>query len=153
MLCIELPELLWHCKANMDKKPDRPPLRVVIKYFLLQLPGQVAFILILALGRQWLEAPAYLTCGLLGFWVGKDIFLFPFLWRFHDPNQYPDRFRMVGRKGFTLTRLNPDGYVQVQGERWQAGIYEGQASIEQGEAIWIEAVNGLKLTVRPCTED
>jgi membrane-bound ClpP family serine protease len=85
--------------------------------------------------------------------VGKDIFLFPFLWRFHDPNQYPDRFRMIGRKGLTLTRLNPDGYVQVQGERWQAGIYEGQASIEQGEAIRIEAVNGLKLTVRPCTED
>jgi membrane-bound ClpP family serine protease len=56
--------------------------------------------------------------------VGKDIFLFPFLWRFHDPNQYPDRFRMVGRKGFTLTHLNPDGYVQVQEERWQAGIYE-----------------------------
>ena len=137
----------------MDKRSDRPPLRVVIKYFLLQLPGQVAFILILVVGRQWLEAPAYLIWGLLGFWVGKDIFLFPFLWRFHDPNQYPDRFRMVGRKGFALTRLNPVGYVQVQGERWQAGIYEGQASIEQGEAIWIEAVNGLKLTVRPCTED
>ncbi|MGD8444042.1 MAG: NfeD family protein [Desulfobacterales bacterium] len=109
--------------------------------------------MILVLIRQWLEVPAYLTWGLLCFWVGKDIFLFPFLWRFHDPNQYPDRFRMIGRKGFTLTRLNPDGYVQVQGERWQAGIYEGQASIEQGEAIRIEAVNGLKLTVRPCTED
>jgi membrane-bound ClpP family serine protease len=85
--------------------------------------------------------------------VGKDIFLFPFLWRFHDPNQYPDRFRMNGRKGFALTRLNPDGYVQVQGERWQAGIYEEQASIEQGEAICIKAINGLKLTVRSCTED
>jgi len=139
--------------ANMNKKPDRPPLRVVIKYFLLQLPGQIAFILILVLARQWLEAPAYLMLGLLGFWVGKDIFLFLFLWRFYDPNQYPDRFRMVGRKGFALTRLHPDGYVEVQGERWQAGIYEEQASIEQGEAICIEAINGLKLTVRPCTED
>ncbi len=153
MSCVEPLRFYDILKANMDKKTDKPPLRVVIKYFLLQLPGQVAFILILALGRQWLEAPAYLTWGLLGFWVGKDIFLFPILWRFHDPNQYPDRFRMVGRKGFTLTRLNPDGYVQVHGERWQAGIYEGQASIEQGEAIRIGAVNGLKLTVRPCTED
>ena len=140
-------------KANMDKKTDKPPLRVVIKYFLLQLPGQATFILILVLIRQWLEAPAYLMWGLLGFWVGKDIFLFPFLWRFHDPNQYPDRFRMVGRKGFTLTHLNPDGYVQVQGERWQAGIYEEQTSIEKGEAICVEAINGIKLTVRPCTED
>ena len=137
----------------MDKKTDKPPLRVVIKYFLLQLPGQATFILILVLIRQWLEAPAYLMWGLLGFWVGKDIFLFPFLWRFHDPNQYPDRFRMVGRKGFTLTHLNPDGYVQVQGERLQAGIYEEQTSIEKGEAICVEAINGIKLTVRPCTED
>jgi membrane-bound ClpP family serine protease len=60
---------------------------------------------------------------------------------------------MVGRKGFALTRLNPVGYVQVQGERWQAGIYEEQVSIEQGEAIRVEAINGLKLTVRPCTEN
>jgi membrane protein implicated in regulation of membrane protease activity len=140
-------------KAIMDKKPARPSVRIAIKYFLLQLPGQIAFILILLLVRQWLEIPAYLVLGLLGFWVSKDIFLFPFLWRFHDPNYYPDRFRMIGRKGFTLTRLNPDGYVQVQGERWQAGIYEEQASIKQGEAICVEAINGLKLTVRPCTED
>ena len=137
----------------MDIKTDKPPLRVVIKYFLLQLPGQAAFILILVLIRQWLEAPVYLMFGLLGFWVGKDIFLFPFLWRFYDQNQYPDRFRMIGRKGFTLSRLNPDGHVQVQGERWQAGINEEQASIEQGEAICVEDIDGLKLTVSPCIED
>jgi membrane-bound ClpP family serine protease len=85
--------------------------------------------------------------------VSKDIFLFPFIWRFYDPNYYPDRFRMVGRKGFTLTRLNPDGYVQVQGERWQAGIEEEQVSIEKDEAICVEAINGLKLAVRSCSED
>ena len=140
-------------KANMKKKPDRPPPRLVIKYFLLQLPGQVTFILILVLIRQWFEIPAYIMWGLLGFWVSKDIFLFPFLWRFYDPDQYPDRFRMVGRKGFALTRLNPNGYVQVQGERWQASLYEKQASVEQGEAICIEAINGLNLKVRPCSED
>jgi membrane-bound ClpP family serine protease len=119
----------------------------------VEMPGQVALILILVLIRRWLEVPAYLMGGLLGFWVGKDIFLFPFLWRFYDPNQHHDRFRMVGRKGIALTRLNPDGYVQVQGERWQAGICKDQTSIEQGEAIYIEAINGLKLTVRPFTED
>ena len=139
-------------KVNMDKKPDKPPLRVAIKYLFLQLPGQAAFILILILVRQWFEVPAYLTWGLLSFWVAKDVFLFPFLWRLYDPNQYPDRFQMVGRKGFALTPVNPDGYVQVQGERWQAGIHDELVSIEQGEAICIEALNGLKLTVRPCTE-
>ena len=104
-------------KVIMDKKPARPPVRIVLKYFLLQLPGQVAFILILLLARQWLETPAYL------------------IW------------------GFALTHLNPDGYVQVKGERWQAGIYEKHASIKKGDAICVEAINGLELTVRSCTED
>ena len=140
-------------KVIMNKKPARPSVRIVIKYFLLQLPGLIAFILILLLVRQWLEVPAYLLWGLLGFWVGKDIFLFPFLWRCHDPNQYPDRYRMVGRMGLALTRLNPDGYVQVQGERWQACVYQKQAVIEKDETICVEAINGLKLKVRSCSED
>jgi membrane-bound ClpP family serine protease len=136
----------------MDKKHDRPTLRIVVKYFLLQLPGIVSFALILLLVRHWLEIPAYLAWALLGIWVGKDIFLFPILWRFYDPHQHPDRFRMIGRKGFALTRLNPDGYVLVKGERWQATICEGQSSIEEGREICVEAVNGLKLTVRSCAE-
>ena len=155
-ICYVLNRLSYYdilLKAIMEKKLSRPSVRMVIKYFLLQLPGQIAFILILLLVWKWLEAPAYLLWGLLGFWVGKDIFLFPFLWRFYDPEQYPDRFRMVDRRGFALTRLDPDGYVQVQGERWQAGVYEAHASIEKDETICVEAINGLKLKVRSRSED
>lgn len=137
----------------MDKKHDRPPFRIAVKYFLLQLPGMVTFALILILVRHWMEFPAYLAWVLLGIWAAKDIFLFPILWRYYDPSQYPDRFRMIGRKGFALTRLDPEGYVLVQGERWQAGIAEGRAPIGLGEAICVEAINGLKLTVRPCSEE
>ena len=155
-ICYVLNHLSYYdiiLKAIMEKKLSRPSVRMVIKYFLLQLPGQIAFILILLLVRKWLETPAYLLWGLLGFWVGKDIFLFPFLWRFYDPEQYPHRFRMVGRRGFALTRLDPEGYVQVQGERWQAGVYEAHASIEKDETICVEAINGLKLKVRSRSED
>jgi membrane-bound ClpP family serine protease len=117
------------------------------------LPGKVSFVLILLLFRQLLEVPVYLTWMLLGFWIGKGFFLFPFLWRFYDPNHYPDRFHMVGRKGIALSRLNPDGYVQVRGERWRASIADGQAPIDPGEAIWVEAIESLKLTVKPWAED
>ena len=137
----------------MDKKTSIPPLRILLKYFLLQLPGQTSFVLILLLFRQWLELPGYFIWGLFCFWVGKDIVLFPFLWRFYDPNQYPDRFQMVGRTGFALTRLNPDGYVRVQGERWQAAVAAGRAPIERNEAICVVAIDGLNLTVKACNED
>jgi membrane protein implicated in regulation of membrane protease activity len=137
----------------MAKKYNKPSLRIVVKYILLQLPGQVSFVLILLLFRQLLAVPNHLFWGLLIFWIAKDIVLFPFLWRFYDPNHYPDRFHMVGRKGIALSRLNPDGYVRVRGERWRASIADGQVPVDPGEAIWVEAVESLKLTVKPCAED
>lgn len=137
----------------MAKRPSRPPLRIVVKYFLLQLPGQVLFALVLLLFRRWVEVSGYFTWGVLGLWIAKDVCLFPFLWRFYDSNHYPDRFRMAGRKGYALTRLNPDGYVQVHGERWQAAIADGQAPIAPGRAIRVQAINGLTLTVAPCADD
>jgi membrane-bound ClpP family serine protease len=138
---------------HMDKIRRRPTLPIVIKYFLLQLPGAVTFALVILLVRHWMEFPGYLAWLLLGIWIGKDIFMFPVLWRFYDPSQHPDRFRMIGRKGTAVTNLNPEGYVMVQGERWQAGIAEGGNPIGQGESICVEAINGLKLTVRPCADE
>ena len=133
-----------------NKTPSRPPLRVIIRYFLLQLPGQAAFVLSLLLLRHYVEIPTCLAWILIVLWVGKDFFLFPFLWRFYDPDLYPDRFKMVGRIGVALTRLEPDGYVQVRGERWQAAAAEGQAPIAQGEKICVAAIDGLTLSVRAC---
>jgi len=140
-------------KSAMDKSRRRPSLRIVVKYFMLQLPGVVAFALVLLLVRHWMEFPDYMAWVLFGIWICKDIFLFPVLWRFYDPSQHPDRFRMIGRKGVAVTNLAPDGYVLVQGERWQAGIAEGGMPIGQGEAICVGAINGLKLTVRPCVDE
>ena len=137
----------------MEKKRRRPTLRIVAKYFMLQLPGVVTFALVLLLVRHWMEFPDYLIWVLLGIWLGKDIFLFPILWRFYDPSQHPDRFRMIDRKGVAVTNLNPDGYVLVQGERWQAGIAEGEAAIREGAAVRVVGINGLKLTVRPCVDE
>jgi membrane-bound ClpP family serine protease len=96
--------------------------------------------------------PAYLVWGLVIFWIAKDLFLFPFLWRFYDPDQYSDRFGMVGRKGIALSRLSPDGHVRVHGERWQAAVADGQVPIERGEPIRVVAVDSLKLTVKRCVK-
>ena len=137
----------------MDKKQVGPGVPQIARYVLLQLPGQVSFALILVLFRHWLEIPTYLMWGLLGLWVGKDILLFPFLWRYYDPNQFPDRFGMVGLKGIALNRLNPDGIVQVRGERWQAELADGPPPVKKGETICVDAIYGLKLKVRSCAED
>lgn len=127
-------------------------MRVVVKYSLLQIPGQAAFVLVVLLLRQWLEIPPYLVWALIVFWVVKDTVLFFFLWRFYDPNYRADRFRMVGRKGVALTRLDPDGYVRVRAERWRASVAEGSTLIEKSDPICVVAADGLTLTVSACAD-
>ena len=134
-------------KRDKNITTGRPSLGIAIKYVLLQVPGLIAFVLVLFLVRKWLKAPDYLLWALFSVWVSKDIILFPFLWRYYDSKQVPDRFQMVGRKGFALTRLNPYGYVQINGERWQAKNFNKEIPIEEGDTIYVEAINGLKLVV------
>jgi membrane-bound ClpP family serine protease len=137
----------------MEKRLEKPDLRTAARYFLLQVPGFVTFILLLLLFRRWVEIPGYLVWGLPALWIVKDILLFPVLWRYYAADQHPDPSRMIGRKGFALRRLAPEGHVHVQGERWRASVAKGHPPIEKGETIRVDAVNGLNLTVRKSTGD
>ena len=97
-----------------------PPIRVALKYFLLQLPGIIFLAIVLWWARQRFNVPDYLVWLTLLIWIGKDLAFFPFLWRYYDSRLIPDRFDMVGRHGIALSNLNPEGYVQINGERWKA---------------------------------
>jgi len=53
---------------------------------------------------------------------------------------------MVGEVGIAKTRLNPEGFVLVHGERWRAmGL---DAPVEPGEEVVVERVEGLRVFVR-----
>lgn len=52
---------------------------------------------------------------------------------------------MAGLKGRTLTSLNPEGLVQVEGEVWKAKAEGG--SIEADREVVIKDVQGLNLLV------
>jgi len=54
---------------------------------------------------------------------------------------------MVGCRGKATTSLAPDGYVQVNGELWQA-LSTG-ASIDAGEEIVVVDIKRLTLFVTP----
>ena len=133
---------------TMKTKNHGPSLQVVAKYSLLQLPALAVFILALILLRQWLEIPSWLMWGLPLLWIAKDVGLFPFLWRAYDDRSYPSHFEMVGRRGIALTRLDPEGHVQVRGERWRAAVDPPTDVIDAGASVTITAIKGLKLTVK-----
>ena len=97
----------------------------MIKYALLQLPGTILLVLLLCWPKsRWGHAGLELW-SILGFWVTKDVLLFPFLWRSYDPDFPAEAHTLVGAIAVTTDRLAPSGYVQVRGELWLAQAVGG----------------------------
>lgn len=53
---------------------------------------------------------------------------------------------ILGQHGVADGELGPEGFVRIMGERWNAVAAEG--TIAAGERVRVEAVHGLRLTVR-----
>jgi membrane-bound serine protease (ClpP class) len=59
---------------------------------------------------------------------------------------------MQGESGKARTRLDPEGFISVHGEIWQARI-SGGGPIEAGTPVRVVKVEGLLLYVQPVEED
>ncbi|MBI4286692.1 MAG: hypothetical protein HY670_12460 [Chloroflexi bacterium] len=58
---------------------------------------------------------------------------------------------MVGTVGKTASRMNPNGFVLIKGELWDART-KGER-IEAGETVVVVAQDGLKLTIARAIKD
>jgi membrane protein implicated in regulation of membrane protease activity len=124
--------------------------RVVLRYTLFQLPALVILVLVLVLIRPWVDLPSWSIWVITGFWIVKDVILFPLVWRAYDRGKRPgDGGLMIGAGGIARGRLAPSGYVRVRGELWHAEVAEGGRPIELGEGVRVSDVRGLTLLVRP----
>lgn len=126
--------------------------RILLRYWLLQLPALALLVLILVYAQRWVDLPAWLFWGSLAIWVVKDAVLYPFVWRAYDWDRSKDSNSMVGVKGIAKELLAPSGYVQVRGELWKAELAEGVQSVEEGEPVLVQEVRGLTLIVKPGVE-
>ncbi|MGD8226382.1 MAG: NfeD family protein [Desulfobacteraceae bacterium] len=123
--------------------------RILLKYWLLQLPALALLALILMFAQRWVDLPAWIFWGSLSIWVVKDAVLYPFVWRAYDWGHSKDSNSMVGTKGTAKERLAPSGYVQVRGELWKAELAKGHQPVEEGEAVLVQEIRGLTLIVQP----
>jgi membrane protein implicated in regulation of membrane protease activity len=130
-----------------------PTVGIAFKYFLLQVPSLILLAAILWWARKWFGLPGSLVWLILLIWVGKDVLLFPLLWRYYDSKQLSDHFEMVGRQGIALNDLNPEGYVKINAERWKAVNSDADAAVTAGDKVYVKAVNGLTLEVGPLPAD
>jgi len=96
--------------------------RVLIRYWLLQLPALALLVLILIFAQRWVDLPAWIFWGALVIWVVKDAVLYPFVWRAYDWDRSEGSNSMVGAKGIAKEPLAPSGYVRARGELWKAEL-------------------------------
>ena len=123
--------------------------RIIWRYVLLQIPGLSILILILILLRRWSDFPVVFIWIMVCLWIAKDVVLFPLTWKAYDWGRSRDINPMLGKKGMAEERLNPCGYIKVQGELWEAELLGKDAIVEKGDTVTIEGIKGLTLLVKP----
>ena len=131
----------------MDLNLKKIPGPIYLRYILLNIPGLAAVILILILIQNWVVVAEWLFWSIIGFWIVKDVVLFPFVWRAYDWERSGQSRSMIGERGIAKERLAPKGYVQVRGELWRAEIIDGASAIEMGQFVKIVKIDGLTLFV------
>jgi membrane-bound serine protease (ClpP class) len=62
------------------------------------------------------------------------------------------REELIGARGTVRSRLDPVGHVFVKGALWRAHT-AGDEPLEVGQAVTVEAVDGLTLTVSPLVQE
>ncbi len=126
--------------------------RILKRYILFQIPGLIIIVVLLIMSYHWAALPSWLMWILLGIWLVKDIFLYPYLWKVYDPDTPTENNSMVGLTGMAMERLDPEGYVEVRGEAWKAKTEGTSGIIEKGGKVKVLAEHGLTLVVKGVRE-
>jgi len=126
------------------------PLRIIIRYSLIQLPGLAVIVGLMILIQRWVSIPLWILLGILLVWIAKDVILFFFTWKSYDWEQ---RDKMIGLTGTVLKEINPNGRILVHGEQWNAEIIERGKPIYMGQQVEVIGRKGLLLMVKSVYED
>lgn len=103
-------------------------------------------VVVLAWGAvRWGAVPVWIAASIAAAWVLKDGLGYPFMRRYYQSE--PPQTRMLGEHGIALTRLEPQGFVRVHGEIWQARLGPRERWLEAGAAVEVRGIEGLILSV------
>jgi len=128
----------------------RETARVFARYWLFQIPGQVAAVAVLWLLVAWGRIGEGLAWVLFGFWVLKDLVMFPWLRIAYEPGGRPHGAdALVGATGRAQQDLAPGetGWVRVGPELWRARLAKDAAPVAAGAEVRVVSVRDLTLRV------
>jgi len=124
--------------------------RVVIRYFLFQIPDLILLALALAIAVRWWDLSYPIAFTLFGMWLVKDIVMFPVMRvAYEQGDSVSDR--LTGALGTAREEVNPTGYVMVGSELWSAELAAGAEPVAAGACVRVVRLQGLTLLVEPAT--
>jgi len=122
--------------------------KAVTYYTLLQIPEFFLLVLILYGLHHWYHIQVWILILIAAVWIVKDIILFFFVRSAYEMKKHTHDPRTRGATGVTIEPLDLLGYVEVNGELWQAKS-EDKSIIPAGERIEVVGHQDLLLVVRP----
>ncbi|MFW6414746.1 MAG: NfeD family protein [Thermodesulfobacteriota bacterium] len=124
--------------------------KTIIKYVLLQIPMAILVGMILFWMHMGTDISPWLLWSILVIWIAKDGVIFFFVWPAYETHPRNEMLSMNGRLGTTSDRLDPSGYIHVNGTLWKARLSEETGEyLEQGREVRILGMDGLTLLVVP----
>ena len=122
-------------------------MRTQTRYYLLQIPGWVLAAIVLMALHRWIALPMWVVVTGLVVLVIKDIVLYPYLRKAYETRSPDGAERLIGESGEVRRALQPEGYIQLAGELWQARVGDHSRIVPAGSRVRVEAVDGLVLIV------
>jgi membrane-bound ClpP family serine protease len=120
---------------------------VLVRYTLFQIPDVILLGLALAAAVRWWGLPEVTAFWILGFWVVKDIALYPLMRIAYQTGDRGASDRLTGGIAEVRQTLDPSGWVLIGGERWAAELAAGLESVAVGARVRVVSVRGLTLVV------
>jgi membrane-bound ClpP family serine protease len=110
-----------------------------------------ALVLLVLRHNQMISSFGAAIC--FGAWVLKDWILYPWLRSAYEVSNRTGSKALIGCKGVTESHLAPEGFVRVRGELWRAVATPSDLKISTGIKVEIVDADGMKMFVRPLSDD
>jgi membrane protein implicated in regulation of membrane protease activity len=118
---------------------------------MFQIPGWLVLSVILWLLVDWAAVPLWASIAFFAVYVLKDLAVYPWLRPAYERDARTGAERLIGAKAIAQERLDPEGYVKLNGELWKARVDPHHQSIPPQALVRVQAARGMTLIVERLT--
>jgi membrane protein implicated in regulation of membrane protease activity len=122
-------------------------VKTFARYLLFQIPGWLVLTLILWLLIDHGAVPFWAGATFFAGWVLKDLAVYPWLRAGYETDAKTGTQRLIGANAIAQERLDPEGYVKINGELWKARADPDDHPIAPQAVVKVQAARGMTLIV------